>query len=102
MRTWTPLKPTTRWTLLIAVLLIAFALRVAYVDRQSIWYDEGLSIYRELDIPNDLAWELYEAGLLYKKWGRPEAGKYFEESIRIFEKLGNQTLMEKVRKAAGV
>jgi 4-amino-4-deoxy-L-arabinose transferase-like glycosyltransferase len=43
--TWTSLKPTTRWSLLVAVLLIAFALRIAYIDRQSIWYDEGLSIY---------------------------------------------------------
>jgi len=34
-----------QWGLLLAVIGAAFALRVAYLDRQSIWYDEGLSIY---------------------------------------------------------
>ena len=35
----------TRWALLVAVLVIAFALRISHIDQQSIWYDEGLSIY---------------------------------------------------------
>jgi tetratricopeptide (TPR) repeat protein len=63
--------------------------------------DEGLAMYRELNIPNDLARELYETALLYKKWGRPEASKFFEESVKIYESLGNETLAEKVRRMAG-
>jgi mannosyltransferase len=34
----------TRWLALVTI-LFAFALRVGHIDRQSIWYDEGLSIY---------------------------------------------------------
>jgi mannosyltransferase len=35
----------TPWLPLVVVLLIGFALRVGQIDQQSIWYDEGLSIY---------------------------------------------------------
>ncbi len=35
----------TRW-LLLALLLIAFALRVYHLDAQSLWSDEGLALYR--------------------------------------------------------
>ncbi len=38
-------RPRIQWLPLVAILAIAFALRVSYIDRQSIWYDEGLSIY---------------------------------------------------------
>lgn len=31
--------------ILVAILLLSFALRVARIEQQSIWYDEGLSIY---------------------------------------------------------
>jgi 4-amino-4-deoxy-L-arabinose transferase-like glycosyltransferase len=33
------------YVVVLIVLWVAFALRVAHLDRQSIWYDEGLSIY---------------------------------------------------------
>ena len=35
----------TFWLPLILTLAIAFALRVNAIDRQSVWYDEGLSIH---------------------------------------------------------
>lgn len=34
-----------RWVLMIAICGLAFVLRITYLDRQSIWYDEALSIY---------------------------------------------------------
>ncbi len=59
----------------------------------------GIGLYRELSIPNDLAWVLYDAGLLYKKWGRKEAGECLAESEKIFGELGNEVLADKVRSA---
>ncbi len=38
------MTPRYRW-LLILIILLAFGLRVFHLDTQSIWYDEGLSIY---------------------------------------------------------
>ena len=38
-------KRLAPWLPLISMLLISFALRVSHIDRQSIWYDEGLSIH---------------------------------------------------------
>lgn len=35
----------TWWSLVVTVLALGFALRIAHIERQSIWYDEGLSIY---------------------------------------------------------
>src|SRR5512139_3509135 len=40
-----PLFKSPAW-LLIALLLIAFGLRVYHLDAQSFWSDEGLSLYR--------------------------------------------------------
>lgn len=57
----------------------------------------GIEMLREISIPNDLAWELYEAGLLYKKWGRPESSEMFTEAEEIFRGLGNEKLAQKVR-----
>jgi mannosyltransferase len=39
---------SSRWTmwLLVALLLVAFALRVYHLEAQSLWSDEGLSLYR--------------------------------------------------------
>jgi mannosyltransferase len=34
-----------RWILMVVLCGLAFVLRITYLDRQSIWYDEGLSIY---------------------------------------------------------
>jgi mannosyltransferase len=36
---------SVRWGTLVVLVLAAFALRVLHIDQQSIWYDEGLSIY---------------------------------------------------------
>lgn len=38
-------KPRTSWIALLCVLWIAFALRLFGIGQQSIWYDEGLSLY---------------------------------------------------------
>jgi mannosyltransferase len=38
-------SPKTRSILLLLIVLLAFALRVYRLDAQSIWYDEGLSLY---------------------------------------------------------
>ena len=38
-------KPRALWIALLTVLWMAFSLRVMGIDQQSIWYDEGLSIY---------------------------------------------------------
>jgi uncharacterized membrane protein len=45
MRTLAHSTLRARWAALIVVLYAAFALRITGIDRQSIWYDEGLSIY---------------------------------------------------------
>lgn len=45
MSTLSPSRDTTRWSLFVTLFLVAFALRASYIDRQSIWYDEGLSVY---------------------------------------------------------
>jgi hypothetical protein len=45
MRTLAHFALRVRWAILIVVILAAFALRIAGIDQQSIWYDEGLSIY---------------------------------------------------------
>ena len=39
---------SSRWTLwlLVALLLVTFALRVYRLEAQSLWSDEGLSLYR--------------------------------------------------------
>ena len=58
----------------------------------------GISELRALNIPNDLAWELYEAGLMHQRCGTEGARELFEEAETIFLELGNKTLAEKVRK----
>ncbi len=40
-----PHTEETRWAPLVLLLAAAFALRILYIDQQSIWYDEALSIY---------------------------------------------------------
>ncbi|HKZ85076.1 MAG TPA: hypothetical protein VJ793_15605 [Anaerolineae bacterium] len=37
------------------ILLLAFALRVYHLDAQSLWYDEGLSVYLAALLLTDLA-----------------------------------------------
>jgi len=38
-------RPNARWPIVVGIVLIAFSLCVTNIDTQSIWYDEGLSIY---------------------------------------------------------
>ena len=45
MRSPTYAEKSARWGALVVLLLAAFALRILYIDQQSIWYDEALSIY---------------------------------------------------------
>ena len=44
-QTWVRRGTARQHSLLILILLLAFALRVFHLDTQSIWYDEGLSLY---------------------------------------------------------
>ncbi|MBN1582742.1 MAG: glycosyltransferase family 39 protein [Anaerolineae bacterium] len=57
MKDWPGHKRQIEWVLLIAIIWLAFALRVICLECQSIWYDEGLSIY-------------YAQGTLYETWSR--------------------------------
>ncbi|MFN2130773.1 MAG: glycosyltransferase family 39 protein [Anaerolineae bacterium] len=45
MKSFARASSSVRWGALVALLLAAFGLRILLIDRQSIWYDEGLSIY---------------------------------------------------------
>ena len=45
MKKWLRQRERIEWVLLLSIVWLALVLRVTYLDRQSIWYDEGLSIY---------------------------------------------------------
>lgn len=60
---------------------------------------QGLEAFEDLDIPSDYAWELYEAGLLFKKWKRKEAHTYFDKAAKTFQKIGNKAMADIVNKS---
>jgi len=52
--------------------------------------EDSIGMFKDLNVPIDLAWECFEAGKLYQKWKRPEASDFFKNAIEIFESLGNK------------
>jgi len=51
---------------------------------------------REYQSPTDLAWAIYELGLVKKELGKPGWKEALDEACEIYKDLGNETLREKV------
>jgi tetratricopeptide (TPR) repeat protein len=66
-------------------------------DKAIEYFQKSIELREEMNIPYRLADGYYEFGLMYKEKGdKRNARKYLNRSHKIFEKLGNQRLIETI------
>jgi len=69
-------------------------------ERSAAFFEEAISSLEELSIPFDVGEAYYEYGLMLQKKGDLEnARAKFDKALAIFERLGADTYIEKVKKA---